>query len=339
MATARQPVRIAVLLVAAAVAFVLFVDLDLDLFERGPGRAPSTAAERSAVPCQVPLTWRVGTVDPGFRISRADVAAAANQAAALWQTVVGKSLFRRDPQSGIPIDLVYGSRQAHLQDRVRSREAVDSLQAELRATKESLNQRSARLRADRERLARRQQELNRRVSRYNQRAERMGRSQGASRAEVRELQRTRRELESEREAIQALRREIERRERRLRRDQEEFGRRIGELEGRLEDLGSEPRPTATIAGYYNEKVTTGSDGSVSVSDRSITVFRFADREALVRILAHEFGHALGLGHSVDSATVMAETTVDDGGRGSIFSVTPADLDMLRSRCPGLVSGS
>lgn len=338
MATARQPLRITALVMAAALAFVLFVDLDLDRLESGPDGAPPRTAEGSAVPCQVPLSWRVGRVDPGFRVSRADVAAAVSRAAALWHTVTGRTLFRRDPRNGIPIDLEYGRRQSDLQDHVRSREAVESLQEELRATRQQLRKRGARLQAERERLARRQEALNRRVSRYNRRAERLNSGQGATRTEVRELQRTRRELESERDEIESLRREIEERERRLRQDQQEFRRRIGEFEGRVEELASEPRPAPTIAGYYNEKVTTLSDGRVSVSDRSITVFRFADREALARIIAHEFGHALGLGHGGDSTSVMAETAVDDAGRGGILSVTPSDLEMLRARCPELASG-
>ena len=89
----------------------------------------------------------------------------------------------------------------------------------------------------------------------------------------------------------------------------------------------------TQAGRYDEEISTR-DGRVEEVRRRIRVFRYDSAEDLVFVLAHELGHALGLGHASQSGAVMSEvSTFDD--RAGPPGLHPRDVEMLDARCPGM----
>ncbi|MXW09535.1 MAG: matrixin family metalloprotease [Gammaproteobacteria bacterium] len=87
--------------------------------------------EGSSMPCQVPLPWRIARLDEEFGLDALTVATVLSEAAALWETAVGRPLFLREPEAGMPIRLIYDQRQARTDERRR-------LEAELERSRESL---------------------------------------------------------------------------------------------------------------------------------------------------------------------------------------------------------
>ena len=61
----------------------------------------------SAVPCVVPLGWRIARVDDSFGLSHADARAAFDKAATLWQDAAGVGLFSNESDGALPIRFVY----------------------------------------------------------------------------------------------------------------------------------------------------------------------------------------------------------------------------------------
>ena len=87
--------------------------------------------EGSSMPCQIPLPWRIARLDEEFGLDALTVATVLSEAAALWETAVGRPLFLREPEAGMPIRLIYDQRQARTDERRR-------LEAELERSRESL---------------------------------------------------------------------------------------------------------------------------------------------------------------------------------------------------------
>ena len=113
-----------------------------------PGTAVRAASEPdwveppaagSAVPCQVPLPWRIALLDGEFGIDAATAEGLVREATGLWEAAAGGSLFRHDPEEGMPIRFVYDQRQERTVERrrleaelARSRATLDSLEFEAR---------------------------------------------------------------------------------------------------------------------------------------------------------------------------------------------------------------
>lgn len=84
------------------------------------------------------------------------------------------------------------------------------------------------------------------------------------------------------------------------------------------------------AARYNQTVGHSFEEGKFIRDTEgerIEVFEFIDTNQLERVLAHEFGHALGLDHNTDPKAIMYAKN-ESGG----LTPTAADLAALRTLC-------
>lgn len=288
----------------------------------------------SVVPCAVPLRWRLAGVDPRFEIDPSEAREAVLEAARLWEDAMGRRLFRHDPSGGFPVTFEFDDRQAMLLLRNRfSRELQDAddelgiRAAELRAMKE-------RFEAVRAEYEERVRDLQRSTEEHNERVRQWNRQGGAPGAVRSDLQREERILAMERQSIRDAERELREAQQWLRTETERLNRGIEDRNRRAQAFQTERPLTASESGRYLESVRTRNGEVVSV-EREIRVFRFGDREELLLVIAHELGHALGLGHAGEPGAVMSEVLPTSRAVAAEPGLQPRDVEMLRSRCPGL----
>ncbi len=309
----------------------LLVSASLALLLAAPG-VRAQESRGSVLPCAAPLAWRVGDLDARFGLTRAEAREAVAAATALWEEAAGRPLFPEDARRGFPVSFVYDERQETYlarrgaQDELEREGAVlDSVAGAVEARRSELE--GARAEHDGEVRA-----LLERMDAYNREVARWNRGGGAPGEE-----RTR--LAARAATLEEERLDLQRRATRLDRAQGALSDEIGRLNARIEERNRRARELMaryggrlTEAGRYDERVRTTLRGP-RVEARSIRVFRFEDRHDLVQVLAHELGHALGLGHVEDEGAVMS--SVMHGGAEGPVRLAPTDLRLLLSRCPEL----
>lgn len=241
--------------------------------------------------CPVPIEYRLGEIGESFAITPSEATAAINEAAALWEEAADQDLFVYAEDADFTINFIFDERQAVADAQTADRDRLDNIAeqnelfrtqiAQLQNTYES---KQAAFVAERDAYDAELQIYNDRVRQVNDRG-------GANSEVFAELEATRVQLERTSNRLQ----------------QEAAS--LNELAEQLNKLSSEGN---RLIDTYNEEVEQynleyGEAHEFTQGDYQggeINVYKFSDNNELVSVLAHEFGHALGIDHIEDQDALM-----------------------------------
>jgi hypothetical protein len=282
-------------------------------------------------PCAIPVHYALGEVSPGFGFDRFTIGTALADAVRLWQAESDAPLFIESlhPQA-MQVDLNFDERQAGAVER-------RSLRGRLEVDQGDLEREQATLQAWAERIGRDQAARERRAAELRSRLERHEAAVAdwnAGRAARTEA--GRRALEAEGAALRAELAELERGTAEFNADIEAYNRRAEDTRRRIADMNARvERYNATAA---DEPVESGRYSYDPEQGRRIEVFRAASYDELVWVLAHELGHALGIGHVDEPGAVMHPLLHEGGelepGRALPVALSAADRAALFGVCGG-----
>ncbi len=296
---------------------------------------PISAQSGSGVPCVVPLEWQIGAIDPRFGLNPEDALAAAKAGGALWENAVGRELFRFGAARAAPIVFEFDERQAeielrrNLRDRLDAQRAViDRRRSEIEGALKQVDTLERTYLAEASAHTRAVEAFNREVTRWAE--------QGGAPDDVRaQLEARKAVLDADLEQIRELERAYRGASDRVQEAIASYNRDADELQTAEERFVRDYPADVSESGRYDERVLLESDRPVAVQ-RRIRVFQFRGLDDLAVVIAHELGHALGLGHAEQSGAVMSEVMVSVDTTNRLGSVTPADVAMLAARCPAVV---
>jgi len=273
----------------------------------------------AAKPCQEPITYRLGKVDERFNLPREEFRTAVKIATAMWGKPFSRDFFREEADGAIEINLLYDYRQ-EATDRLKklnykidgSKSSYEELKSRLENLRAEYEQKKAGLNSD-------FNAYNAKANAFNADTESWNRRGGVP-------QSVHTRLMKEKEELAAL-------SDNLRIRQEESKTLVDTINSVVVvineiasnnnlDLVDQQNIGNTLGREFCEGVYEYKNGK-----RSITIYQYDNEYRLVRVLAHEFGHALGLNHTKSGDAVMYHLIQSD-----LLELSPDDIAALKSRC-------
>lgn len=284
--------------------------------------------ERKPLPCEQPIIYTIASFDARFGISQSDFLRAVREAEQIWEKPIQLELFAYasstptdTPSAGtdLKINLIYDARQdATITLRkygitIRdSQESYTALKTTYRALKDEYEKEQAIFESRLAALKHREDQYNEEVTSWN--------SRGGAPPEAYN------HLNEEKTAIDLVIAEVDKIKDNLNIAVDRINAMVVVLNrlaatlniqvARYNEIGD------TRAGEFEEGVYRSNQNG-----REIDIYQFDDRAKLVRVLAHELGHSLGLDHLANPKAIMYRLN-----QGANEKLTPDDLAVLKKRC-------
>lgn len=269
---------------------------------------------RPVSPCKVTMGYRIGTFSTRFGISKSDFITNIEDAAALWGNAVNKTLFKYDENGPLTINLIYDERQARTEEInnlaleiANSKDSADSIKATFEEEKAIYQNDAEQLTQDRESFKSRYDAYTAKVTMYNAQG-------GAPQNEYDKMTQELSYLKEEAEKLEA--------------------RRLA-LIAYSETINKKVEKYNELAAYINTLITRSNalggkkftEGRFSPSNNTIDIFQYSDPIKLQRVITHELGHALGLGHNNNANSIMYSIN-----RSTSTGLSKEDLNALYTIC-------
>lgn len=275
---------------------------------------------RALFPCKPPIEYTLGSFDERFDITEAQFLEALAEAEKLWEDAAGFELFEyTNGRSDLAVNLVYDYRQA-------GTEKLEQIGSNIEANNETYESLKNEYDAAYETYLAQKAELDTllkahdtRSAAYTEAVEQTKQRGGAKPHEYRQL-------EAERESLNAEAAMINQKVADINTTADSVNALAEALNDLAERLNISAARYNTIGDVLGDEFVEGTYGA-SGNEEVINIYQFESQEKLIRVLAHELGHALGLDHVEDPEAVMYRLNDSENGQ-----LTEADVAALKLLC-------
>lgn len=242
--------------------------------------------------CSEPVGYKIGSIDPQFKMTEKELAAHIDQAAYIWNNAYKKELFVYDPEAELTINMVYDERQSLHSKITQIENTLDTSENSLKPTIEKYEREVAEFK---KRLA----ELNNRIEYWNNQG-------GAPPEEYEKLTKEQNELRTKADSLNAMAEKLDK-------SADEYNAQVSQLEN--------------TAGKLTEVLETKpEEGTYDARTKTIDIYLIVNKNELIHTIAHELGHALGMDHVTMPKSIMHAQS------NTYLAPTAADLAQLQEAC-------
>lgn len=262
------------------------------IYKFGPSLYSNVKRWASSSFCDVPVTYTLGNIDERFGVTDSQLKDYLNSAADIWKNAYGRELFVYDPDSTLEVNMVYDERQSSLENIQSIENLVDKRKMDIESASQTYDSLIDSIKA-------KTKTLNDEIAYWNSKG-------GAPKDEYNDITRRQQELSKEVDYVNAL-------GEKLNKDVDNTNLEINSLNNKISTFNS-------ILNFKPEI------GIYTSGENKIDIYFYSDQKYLVNVLAHEMGHALGLGHIEYPNAIMNPEISDD------TSLTQGDIDLIQNYC-------
>lgn len=223
-----------------------------------------------ASPCDQPITYKIGELDPGYGLSQEKFLDRIDEANQIWSKAVNKNLFAYKTDGQITINLIYSDRQS-IADK------LNFLQNNLKSGKQSLDSSIAQYQSL-------QADFQKKLQAFNAEIENWNKLGGAPEEIFNQLKTQQNELKTEADQLNQMASQ-------LNLSAQNYNLGVSQYKQSAQSL-KQALKINPEAGVYN--------GSLA----QIDIYLTSSQKELIHTIAHEMGHALTLPHIDDPQAIM-----------------------------------
>lgn len=270
-------------------------------------------------PCKNPITYSIADIDSRFGLTKEQLVAVIKEAEKIWESPIEKELFEYSPKGVLKISMVYDYRQEATDALKEMGIEINDDQASYEALKSKYESLIASYNKEREKLEAmiktynaEKAQLEKDINYWNSRG-------GAPKSEYKLLEQRKADLNSRALAINQA--------------ENSLNQLVGAIKSTEVILNKLIATLNLQVNKYNTVVTSAGkefkegEYTKDANGISINIFQFGDENQLLRVFAHEFGHALGLDHINNPKAIMYYLN-----EGINQKLTADDLSALKSVC-------
>ena len=265
-------------------------------------------------PLDTRLHYQIGEVDPRFQVSTVEIQQLAEQAAQIWQQGTGRDLLVYDPHARLKINLIYDQRQENTVQRLNDLKEIKKNQQQQNNQQQQIDQHKTEILRLQQQIEFKQRVFEAESTQYNHLVATLNERGGVT-------PQLKQQFDQEKLRLDELKTD-------LNQSIEQYNAVVDQSNAQVQHYNQVRQNVEQSIQDYNQHYAARPFDKGLFNGKAINIYEFENQQDLRLVIAHEFGHALGLAHTQNNSHALMYPVLKDQNMQN-FQLTTDDLQLLQ----------